>query len=78
MDQPRIERMLRVMQLFSNNTQYTMDELSTKFGISKHALFRYFYSFKKAGFVVQHINDGVYKMATFHKEYSDLFSLNHS
>ena len=75
MDQPKIERMLRVMQLFSSNTKYTLDELSDKLGISKRSLFRYIDTFKNAGFVVQRIDEGVYKMTTYNKEYSDLSQL---
>ena len=75
MDQPKIERMLRVMQFFSSNTKYTLDELSDKLGITKRSLFRYIDTFKNAGFVVQRIDEGMYKMTTYNKEYSDLSQL---
>lgn len=75
MDQPKIERMLRVIQLLSSNVNYTLDELSEKMGISKRSLFRYIDTFKNAGFVVQRIDEGVYKMTTYNKEYSDLSQL---
>ena len=63
MDQPKIERMLRFMQFLSSNT------------LSKRSLFRYIDTFKNAGFVVQRIDEGVYKMTTYNKEYSDLSQL---
>lgn len=75
MDQPKIERMLRVIQLLSSNINYTLDELSAKLGISKRSLFRYIDTFKNSGFVVQRIDEGVYKMTTYNKEYSDLSQL---
>lgn len=75
MDQPKIERMLRVIQLLSSNVNYTLDELSEIMGISKRSLFRYIDTFKNAGFVVQRIDEGVYKMTTYNKEYSDLSQL---
>lgn len=75
MDQPKIERMLRVIQLLSSNVNYTLDELSEKMGVSKRSLFRYIDTFKNAGFVVQRIDEGVYKMTTYNKEYSDLSQL---
>ena len=75
MDQPKIERMLRVIQLLSSNVNYTLDELSEKMGISKRSLFRYIDTFKNAGFVVQRIDEGVYKMTTYNKEYADLSQL---
>lgn len=65
MDQPKIERMLRVMQFFSSNTKYTLDDLSDKLAISKRSLFRYIDTFKNAGFVVQRIDEGVYRMTTY-------------
>ena len=51
MDQPKIERMLRVMQLFSSNTKYTLDELSDKLGISKIYLEQVFSLLKRAQLV---------------------------
>ena len=32
MDQPKIERMLRLMKMMSGNTNYTIDELAEKLG----------------------------------------------
>lgn len=75
MDQPKIERMLRVMQLLSSNTKYTLDELARKLDLSKRSLFRYIDTFKNAGFAVQRIDEGVYKMTTYNKELSDLSQL---
>lgn len=75
MDQPKIERMLRLMQLLSGNKIYTLDELSDTLDLSRRSLFRYFDTFKNAGFVVQCIGDGRYRMTTLHKEYTDLSQL---
>ena len=75
MDQPKIERMLRLMQLLSGNVYYTIGELGEKLGLSRRSLFRYFDTFKSAGFVVQHIGDGRYRMTTYNKEYSDFSQL---
>ena len=75
MDQPKMERMLRVMQYLTNNTKYTLDQLAEKIGVSTRSLFRYIDTFKNAGFVVQRIDEGVYKMTTYNKEFSDLSQL---
>ena len=75
MDQPKIERMLRLMQLLSGNVYYTIEELGGKLGLSRRSLFRYFDTFKSAGFVVQHIGDGRYRMTTYNKEYTDISQL---
>ena len=75
MDQPKIERMLRLMQLLSSNVNYTLDELAERLELSTRSIFRYIDTFKSAGFVVQRIGEGVYKMPTYHKDYSDLSQL---
>ncbi len=62
MDQPKIERLLRLMQYLSGNTYYTIDELSEKLGITRRSIYRYIDTFKNAGFAVQRINDGIYRM----------------
>ena len=72
MDQPKIERLLRLMQYLSGNTYYTIDELSEKLEISRRTLFRYIDTFKNAGFAVQRINDGVYRMANVRNSDADL------
>ena len=75
MDQPKMERMLRIMQYFSGNINYTMDEIARKLGVSKRSLFRYIDTFKNAGFVVTRVGEGIYKMTTNNKGYSDLSQL---
>ncbi len=75
MDQPKIERMLRLMQLLSGNTHYTIDEMASILGLTRRSLFRYFDTFKNAGFVVQHIGGGRYRMTSYNKEYTDLSQL---
>ena len=34
MDQPKIERLLRLMQMLTSNVSYTIDDLSTKLDMS--------------------------------------------
>lgn len=72
MDQPKIERMLRLMQLLTGNINYTLDEISGKLGISRRSVFRYLDTFKAAGFSIQRIGEGVYRMATFTPGHIDL------
>lgn len=75
MDQPKIERMLRVMQYLSSNTNYTLDEIGHHLGLSRRSLFRYIDTFKSAGFSVTRVSEGVYQMTTYNKEYSDISQL---
>lgn len=70
MDQPKIERLLRLMQYLTGNLYYNIDELSEKLGLSRRTIYRYIDTFKDAGFVVQKTNDGVFRMAN--KRNSDL------
>ena len=63
------------MQLLSGNKIYTLDELSDTLDLSRRSLFRYFDTFKNAGFVVQCIGDGRYRMTTLNKEYTDISQL---
>ena len=75
MDQPKMERLLRLMQYLSSNVNYSIDELSEKLGISVRSLYRYLDSFKAAGFAVQRISEGVYRMATLDRPGLDLSKL---
>lgn len=74
MDQPKIERMLRVMQYLSSNTGYTLDDIGRYLGISRRTLFRYIDTFKMAGFSVNRVGEGVYQLTSYN-EYSDLSQL---
>lgn len=52
MDQPKIERVLRLMMMLTSNNRYTIEELSEKLEISPRTIYRYLDTFKEAGFVV--------------------------
>ena len=75
MEQPKIERMLRIMQLLSGNTNYTLDEIANKLNLSRRTIFRYIDTLKSAGFVVSRIDEGVYHMTSYNKEFSELSQL---
>ncbi|MGN1225639.1 MAG: helix-turn-helix transcriptional regulator [Candidatus Cryptobacteroides sp.] len=62
MDQPKLERMLRLMKLLSSNVDYSVDELAQKMGLSFKTIYRYLDSFKEAGFVVNKLYGSVYKL----------------
>lgn len=57
MGQPKIERMLRMIQLLASNTNYTLDEIADRLELSRRSMFRYIDTFKNAGFVVQRIRE---------------------
>lgn len=72
MDQPKIERLLRLMQYLSGNVYYSIDDLSEKLGLSRRTIYRYIDTFKDAGFVVQKTNDGIFRMANTRNSDIDL------
>lgn len=75
MDQPKIERLLQIMQLLSSNTNYTLQELEGILGISERTLYRYIDSLKQAGFAITRPAEGVYKMATLQQDMLDISQL---
>ena len=52
MDQPKIERVLRLMQLMSGTRYYTIDELAELLETSSRSIYRYIDTFKNVGLVV--------------------------
>jgi len=62
MDQPKIERMLRLMKMMSGNINYTIGELAGKLDMSYRTIYRYIDTFKAAGFSVTKLYSNVYKL----------------
>lgn len=57
MDQPKLERMLRLMKLLTANTTYNVDQLAERLGMSRRTVYRYIDTFRDAGFVVKKTGD---------------------
>lgn len=74
MDQPKVARMLRLMQLLASNVNYSIEELMDKLEMSRRTIYRYIDTFKEAGFAVQKVGSGgtVYKLATLKSSQMDL------
>ncbi len=53
MDQPKIERLLRLMKLLTANNSYTVDELAERLSMSRRTVYRYIDTFREAGFVIK-------------------------
>ena len=53
MDQPKIERVLRLMQLLSGARRYTIEELAERLDMSARTIYRYIDTFKAVGYVVR-------------------------
>jgi len=53
MDQPKIERMLRLMKMLTANTSYSVDEMAERLAMSRRTIYRYIDTFREAGFVIK-------------------------
>lgn len=75
MDQPKIERMLRLMKLMSGNENYTITELSKKLDMSYRTVYRYIETFKASGFVVNKVRTNVYRIGKMPRSHVDMKNL---
>lgn len=57
MDQPKLERLLRLMKMLTANTTYTVDELAERLQMSRRTVYRYIDTFREAGFVIKKSGD---------------------
>ncbi len=53
MDQPKIERMLRLMKMLTANVSYTVDDIAERLGMSRRTVYRYIDTFREAGFLIK-------------------------
>ena len=72
MDQPKIERLLRIMQMLCGPTYYTMDDMKRSLQMSERTIYRYIDTFKAAGFSVDRVHGNVFRMVTMKRPYPDL------
>lgn len=72
MDQPKIERLLRLMRLMSGPTYYTIVDLQDTLGMSERTIYRYIDTFKGAGFAVEKVHGNVPRLVTMKRPYPDL------
>lgn len=75
MDQPKIERVLRLMQLMSGTVDYSIGELARKLDTSPRTIYRYIDTFRDAGFVVEKVRGDVYRIAEMSSRYPNLENL---
>lgn len=75
MDQPKIERVLRLMQLMSGKRHYTINELAEVLGMSSRSIYRYMDTFKSVGYVIQ--KEGNVPRLLNMSEYDDIAQLVH-
>jgi predicted DNA-binding transcriptional regulator YafY len=72
MDQPKVERTLRLMKLMTGNTTWTVEELAGKLGTTYRTVYRYIETFREAGFAVRTVRTGVYELVTMGRRERDI------
>lgn len=53
MDQPKIERLLRLMKMLTANVEYSVDDIAERLDMSRRTIYRYIDTFRDAGFVIK-------------------------
>ena len=75
MEQPRVERTLRLMRLMSGNAYLTVEQLAKRLDTSTRSIYRYIDTFKTSGFAVEKIDDSIYRLISMPSGYKDLQKL---
>ena len=75
MEQPRVERTLRLMRLMSGNAYLTVEQLAKRLDTSTRSIYRYIDTFKTCGFTVEKLDDSIYRLISMPSGYKDLQKL---
>lgn len=75
MDQPKVERMLRLMYMMSGTNSYTIEELSQKLQMSYRTIYRYIDAMKAAGFAVTKTETNSFKLEQIPRSVPDFQKL---
>ena len=76
MNQAKIERVLRLMKLMTDNTNYTIEDLAERLEISSRSIYRYIDTFKAVGFVV-HKHGDIVRLGKESRYFKDISQLIH-
>ena len=76
MDQPKIERMLRLMKMLTANTSYTVDDIAERLDMSRRTIYRYIDTFREAGFVIKK-SDKYIRLDKESQHFKDISQLVH-
>ncbi len=76
MDQPKIERLLRLMKMLTANTSYSVDELASRLSMSRRTIYRYVDTFRQAGFVIKKRGDCI-RLDSESPHFKDISQLVH-
>lgn len=76
MDQPKIERVLRLMMLLTSNNRYTIEDLSEKLDASPRTIYRYIDTFRESGFLISK-NGPYFRLDKKSRYFKDISQLVH-
>lgn len=76
MDQPKIERLLRLMKMLTGNIAYTIEDLSVRLDMSVRTIYRYIDTFRIAGFIIKQ-KGKVYRIDKTSPYFKDISKLIH-
>ncbi|MDD2246746.1 MAG: WYL domain-containing protein [Proteiniphilum sp.] len=76
MDQPKIERILRLMKMLTANNSLTVEEIADRLSVSARSVYRYIDTFRQAGFVVKKVNKYI-KLDSSSQYFRDISELIH-
>lgn len=77
MDQPKIERVLRLMKMMTGANRYSVEKLAERLGTSYRSIYRYIDTFKEVGFVVHKEEGAVYRLGKESPYFKDISQLIH-
>ena len=75
MEQPRVERVFRLIRLMTGNIYFTVEELAEKLETSYRSIYRYIDTFKELGFAVEKVRGNVYRIVKMPASFKDLSKL---
>lgn len=76
MDQPKIERLLRLMKLLIANQNHTVESIAEKLNMSVRTIYRYIDTFRSAGFVIKQ-KGKIYRIDSSSPYFKDISKLIH-
>ncbi len=76
MDQPKIERLLRLMKMLTGNVSLTVEDLSDRLDMSVRTIYRYIDTFRNAGFIIKQ-KGKVYRIDKTSPYFNDISKLVH-
>lgn len=62
MDQPKIERLLRLIMLMTSKVDYTIENISARLEITPRSVYRYIDTLRDCGFVIEKKRSNLYKL----------------